>query len=325
MKRTGKTVGAIMAALLAAALLWLSFRDIDWPDFIADIRICDWRYLLLSAIAGGLMPACRALRWRLAVIPFDRSVTRRTAVTANYAAYLMNMAVPYTHEATRCMLVHRRSDRDASSYDRLVGIAVMERVCDACLLLLLLVFVCVSSPAVYGAFFKGLLGTQSGRRTAIVAAVSVAAIFSVFMIMSTKFSDRNRFLASVHRFMKGVRDGFRSIARLDRPWLFWFYTAAIWFIYWLQIRMMSVAMPQMSEVGPAGSLLLCLAGQLATVVPVPGGFGAFHYVIAVALTTVYGIQRETGMAFATLVHESQALVMIIAGSFSWLALRMKGR
>jgi len=62
-----------------------------------------------------------------------------------------------------------------------------------------------------------------------------------------------------------------------------------------------------------------LAGSLSSLVPVPGGFGAFHYVVASALAAVYGIPWEAGIIFATLSHESQTVTMLICGGCSYAA------
>ena len=54
-------------------------------------------------------------------------------------------------------------------------------------------------------------------------------------------------------------------------------------------------------------------------VPVPGGFGAYHYLISLALSTLYGIPAEQGLIWATLSHESQAITQLLAGGASYLA------
>ena len=51
--------------------------------------------------------------------------------------------------------------------------------------------------------------------------------------------------------------------------------------------------------------------------PVPGGFGAFHYIVALALSTVYSLPFDLGIIFATISHESQSLMMAVTGLASY--------
>ena len=71
------------------------------------------------------------------------------------------------------------------------------------------------------------------------------------------------------------------------------------------------------------ALFLSLVGGLGFAVPVPGGIGAFHYVISLALLGVYGIPMEVGVIYATLSHTSQAITQILfgAGSYAYEALK----
>ena len=57
-----------------------------------------------------------------------------------------------------------------------------------------------------------------------------------------------------------------------------------------------------------------IVGGLGWVVPVQGGLGAYHFIVSLALLKVYEIPQTMGVVFATISHESQALVMIICGA-----------
>jgi hypothetical protein len=65
------------------------------------------------------------------------------------------------------------------------------------------------------------------------------------------------------------------------------------------------------------ALFLSLVGGLGFAVPVPGGIGAFHFVISLALVGVYDVPMETGIIYATLSHTSQAITQLVFGLFSY--------
>ena len=58
-------------------------------------------------------------------------------------------------------------------------------------------------------------------------------------------------------------------------------------------------------------------------VPVQGGLGAYHFIVSLALASVYGIAQTTGVVFATISHEAQALVMILCGVVSFISITQK--
>ena len=88
---------------------------------------------------------------------------------------------------------------------------------------------------------------------------------------------------------------------------------------------MAGAIAGLSSLGPMDALFLMLVGSLSSLVPVPGGFGAFQYLVALALSTVYGIPFGVGIIFATLSHESQTLTMIVCGTASYIDETLQGR
>ena len=67
------------------------------------------------------------------------------------------------------------------------------------------------------------------------------------------------------------------------------------------------------------ALFLMVVGATSSVVPVPGGFGAYHYMLSLAVQGVYGIPMATGIVLATLSHESQVVVQLLCGGASYFA------
>ena len=105
---------------------------------------------------------------------------------------------------------------------------------------------------------------------------------------------------------------------MEKKWAFMLQTALIWAMYWLQIVFLTHALPAAEGMGIVDALFIMLAGSIASFVPVPGGFGAYHYLVALSLSSLYGFSWQMGIVFATIAHESQALTMIITGASSFL-------
>ena len=77
-----------------------------------------------------------------------------------------------------------------------------------------------------------------------------------------------------------------------------------------------------SHLGLLESVTIQAVGTFGYVVPVPGGLGAFHYFTSMALT-IFDVPQADGNTYATIVHESQMLMFVIAGAVSFII--MSGR
>ena len=93
--------------------------------------------------------------------------------------------------------------------------------------------------------------------------------------------------------------------------------------YWFMAASTVWAAPFLDNLDLIDALFLSLVGGLGFAVPVPGGIGAFHFIISMALSVMYGVPVELGVVYATLAHTSQAITQILfgAGSYAYEAIR----
>ena len=150
----------------------------------------------------------------------------------------------------------------------------------------------------------------------LLLALAILCAGAVYAIWRTRA--RSAFSRAVANVCRGLLQGVLSCLRMKRKWKFFFYTGVIWLMYWLMSAATMSAMPGLDGLGPVDALFLMLAGSFGWLVPVPGGFGAFHFIVSLALSTIYGIPFETGLIFATLSHESQAITMAVCGGISYI-------
>ena len=123
----------------------------------------------------------------------------------------------------------------------------------------------------------------------------------------------------VQAFLRGLSHGFTSILRLNNPWAYLGHTAFIWGAYFVMVYVCFFAMPATEHIDIEQGLFVMIAASLGVVVPVPGGVGAYHYLVAKALE-VLSIPYVEGLAFATLVHASQALMLMSTGVIGFIGL-----
>ena len=315
-----KVIRYALSAAFAALLLWFSFREVEWADFIAVLKSCRWGFVLLSMAAGALAFWVRGLRWRQLLLPIDPTITRVVTFNGINIGNISNFVFPRIGELVRCGVISRHSKN--ATDEKVLGTVVLERSWELLVMLLLLVVVVTGGFDRFGTFFVEQIWTPMSEKfdvnlwwiVAVIMLVGVGAVYAVW-----RFRERNTFCGKVCNVFRGLLQGFSSCLKMERKWLFFAYTLLIWLIYWLMAASTVWAAPFLGGLDMFDALFLSLVGGLGFAVPVPGGIGAFHFIISLALSALYGIPMEMGVVYATLSHTSQAITQIIFGLGSYAA------
>lgn len=330
-----KTIGYILSAVFAVMLLWFSFRDVDWKDFMDGVKSCRWEFIALSMAAGSFAFWLRGLRWRRLLLPIDDSITRITTFNGINIGNISNFVFPRIGEFVRCGVITRRSAQmDGSksseneglsgkkaSYEKVLGTVVLERSWELLVMLLLLVVVVVGGFNRFGSFVLAQILQPFADRFQFSVwwlVVALMLIIAAAVGIVWKFRKVNKFCGRIWAIVRGILQGFSSCLRMEHKWLFFAYTALIWMMYWFMAASTVWAAPFLENLDLIDALFLSLVGGLGFAVPVPGGIGAFHFVISLALSAVYGIPVEQGVVYATLSHTSQAITQILFGTGSYI-------
>ena len=324
MKDTLKKIFKYLAsAAFAILLLWVSFRDVEWSEFVTGVRACRWEYIALSMVAGSCAFLLRALRWRRLLLPIDPTISTVTTFNGVNIGNVSNFIFPRIGEFVRCGVITRRSK---ATYDKVLGTVIMERSWELLVMLLMLVLVVIGGFDRYGTFFVEKIwqpmSMKFGGYTWMMAIGALLLLaLSAYLVWYKR--DKNRLCSKIWSIFRGVGQGIATCVKMEQKWLFFAYTLLIWMMYWLMASSTMWAAPFLSELNVMDALFLSLVGGLGFAVPVPGGIGAFHYVISLTLLGVYGIPMEVGVIYATLSHTSQAITQIVfgAGSYAYEALK----
>lgn len=321
----------IISAAVAGVLLYFSFREVKWEDFTEGLRTCRWEFIILSMAAGVAAFWFRGARWRQLLIPIDPQTRRITTFNAVNIGYIANFVFPRIGEFVRCGVVSRRSEGGKASYDKVLGTVVLERGWDMITMLILLILLLVARWEKFGDFFVREMWEPIMARTEsgiwwIVAGAAIVIIISATVITTWHTQNKNALINKICKVLRGLAEGLSSCLKMDHKWRFFGSTALIWAMYWLMAAATMRSIPALDNLTIIDALFLSLAGSLGWLIPVPGGFGAFHFIVSLALQAIYGIPFEMGIIFATLSHESQAITMALfgCGSYAYEAFRKQG-
>lgn len=325
-KKIGNIIKYALSALMAGALLWITFKGIDWEMFKQGLANCKWGYVLLSIVIGVYSFWIRSRRWRETILPIDPSTSRLTTFNAVNISYIINMVVPRGGEVVRCGIITRHSAKDANgqkmaSFEKVVGTVLVDRLWDTLVMILILIVIFFAFKERWGSFFSDKLDSINFSSTYILLiAVGVALLLSLLCYL---FHDKNKVLGKLWNFAKGILVGVRDSFKMPSVGRFITLTVLLWFSYWATSAAVILALDGVGlgfeNLGGLDALFLMSVGSISSIIPVPGGFGAYHYLICMALSTIYGIPTETGLIFAVLSHESQALAQILCGSASYIS------
>ncbi|MFN2313714.1 MAG: hypothetical protein ABR531_04615, partial [Bacteroidales bacterium] len=150
--------------------------------------------------------------------------------------------------------------------------------------------------------------------TVIVVLLTITAAVMFFMLRK-RLSGYPLF-GRLYSFSDGLLDGLKSIAKLRRKWEFVILTIVLWISYFFMSYFPLLCLDSTAELGMAGAMFILVIGSFGMAAPVQSGLGAYHWIVSRGMLVAYAIPLEEGLAYATLEHESQMILIAIAGAIS---------
>lgn len=283
-------------------------------------RLSDVSYswVLLSIFLSILSHLLRAYRWNLMLAPLGYKLETGRSFLAVMSGYLANLAFPRLGEVTRCGVLKKNDDVPISIS---FGTVVIERLIDV---LILASVIAIDFFVEFDKIYDFFLDSVDMERFAIDKSMLMiwAFVFLVLGIVGVVLMRRllrhdftNPYLKKGQEKIKDLILGFMSIRRLENVWGFVLSTIGIWFFYYLMSYVIFYSIPETSGLGLGAGLSILAAAGVAMATPVQGGIGAYHALVSGVLI-VYGVDSVTALFFATLLHTSQVIFMLVFGGAS---------
>jgi uncharacterized protein (TIRG00374 family) len=301
--------------LLGALALWYCFRNINFDEFVAQLQSVNYFYITLSMVIGFIAFIIRALRWNIMINTLGNKPAVYNTYNAVVIGYIANLAIPRIGEVARCASLYKTNKIPVNS---LFGTVVTERIIDMLSLFVIMFLIFFLRMDLFSTFVKERIITPWKPvfenlsflliLLIIIAVVVAIAVGYIFFRRLMRRPSMRKFKAMLN----GLAEGLKSVFKMKKNVHFIVYTILIWISYWLNSYLVIIAFPATSMLTPSDGLLLMAIGSLGWIVPVPGGFGSFHTLVAWGLM-MYGIDFDKGVIFATLSHETQLLVMVFFG------------
>ena len=323
-KKAANIIKYSLSAVLAVVLVWFAFKGVDWKAFWSGLQQTRWIYVALYFVVALLAIVFRVERWYALMRPLDPEIRRLHVWDALNVGNVINIVLPGAGEFARCGYVSSKR----MTYDKAFGTIACERLCDVVAIVILLITALTLKWDSFGPFFfenvwQPMADRLGGGLVWLIAAV--VSLTAGFFWAVFRWRDSVRWFGRIADMLKGLGTGFASVARLENKWGFALSTVGIWTMYVLMLWSTIRALPQLDSLGMVDALFLSAVGNLASVIPVPGGIGAYHYLVALSVQSLYGAPWETGILLATLGHEAHAILIIVVGVISYAHLTLQKR
>jgi uncharacterized protein (TIRG00374 family) len=312
----------VISLLVAIALLYYVFRDWDLGDVVNRFKQVEYSWVLFSVFLSIISHVLRAYRWNLLLAPVGyTSLSTYRTFKAVMIGYLTNLIAPRLGEITRCGVLKRT---DGVNMSASIGTVVAERIFDFLGLLSLIVFALALEFERLSSFFVDFTNDKLGGIHMTSARLGLILLFGFILagglITLWWFRERIKrkpFYYKLRSFIREMINGFTSVLRLKKRRWFWLSTVFIWVLYYIMAYVLFFSVESTSHLGLTAGLSILIMGGLGMSAPVQGGFGTYHILVGSILLT-YGIAEKDGFFFATLVHTSQTLAVMIFGGISLL-------
>jgi uncharacterized protein (TIRG00374 family) len=297
--------------LVGLVLLFYAFKNVQLDDFLSKLNLTRYGWIIGSMLLSLVAYVSRAYRWQLLLRAADQKVSTFRLTLAVFVGYLANLAFPRLGEVVRCAVLKKTNQIPVSLS---IGTVVTERIIDSLVLLFFLIIALLLEFDLIVTYFENIFSTYHIPLDGILyAALTLLMIFSILVLVilrtHTPLSQRTKKMASE------VLKGILTIKSIQIKSLFLITTTVMWLTYFLMSYMIFFALEETSSLSLTAGFMLLVSGGIALALPVQGGIGTYHAMIAMMLG-LYGIENTTGLFLATLLHSSQILSVVIFGGIS---------
>lgn len=300
----------------AETLASFSLVDKLWTDF----RSVHIGWIFLSIGIYLLSNLSRAMRWIMLVEPLGKKMGVRNTFMAVMVSYLANTLLPRAGEVAQCGVLSRY---EGVGMDKLLGTITVSRILDVlCLATVVGLMFLFEFDKVWG-FFAGNELTQgtdgAGNSLWILAAIAIAGLAALgAVIWQREKLMRFGIFKKIYGLLLGFWEGIISVRKLKNVPLFIFHTIFIWTCYFLMHYVAFFAFDPIAGLPPEAGLTIFVFGSLGMVIPVPGGMGAYQYLVALALTTFYGVMQAEAFSAGNILFWPIFITNISLGFLSFV-------
>ncbi len=303
--------------------LFFVFKDINWETQVSKMLQANKAWLGFGIGLSVLSHWIRAYRANLMYKAIGYKVSNSNSFMAVLVGYMFNYLIPRAGEVSRCASLLQTSQLPI---DKTLGTVVTERIVDLLILILILGVILLMQFEVIWDFIQSHLPQQNeGLSTLQITLIAVFLLLLAIVFFKWKYVTNLATVKKITTLLQGFKEGVLSIFKLEKPILFIVLSVAIWLGYILMMYFCLFALEATSALSFIDCLTVFAIGTIGVVLPAPGaGAGTYHFFVTQALL-LFSVPKEDGLAYATLVHGSQMILLIILGLIASVVVMIQKR
>lgn len=313
---------------ISAFFIYLAFSNVGIEKLIDDIKDAKLVWVLAAIAAGLISCVSRAMRWQLLAEPLGYKTKFWNSFHGVMVGYMVNFAIPRGGEVARAAITSRVEKIPLTT---MIGTIVAERLVDLlCMGIVLLMAIGLQFDTIMQAFemfssgSSGETGGEGGGLSLIQIGLIGMAVLGIIFLVFRKRIQQLAIYKKVIEFVKGFGEGIKSLLTLKKPIQFILHSVVIWSMFYLMVFLCFFSLPATQHLGWEAGLTCLVMSTIAILLPAPGGMGTFHYFVSLGLT-LYGVNRDDGVVYATIAHASQMIMFIGIGAISMILLLITQR
>lgn len=312
--------------------MWLTFRKENLSEIFHKISLADPYWLGLSVLLALGAFYSRAVRWIMLIEPLGYKPKLSSTLNALFLGYFANLAIPRIGEITRCGAL---ATSEKVPFNGLIGTVIVERVIDLVMLFFSMLLVAILEYDMLSRFLsEKIVDPLKMKFDFLDNPIVLAGIFLAFVAiiwLLWKFTRRKSegkkesgFVIKIRGILHEVAQGFKAILRMKNTGWFIFHTLLIWIFYFLMTWVCFFCLESTSHLDMKAGMFVLVVGGLGMSAPVQGGIGAYHYIVSQGLQ-LFGVSSTDGIVYATLVHTTQTLLVVVLGLYAMGMLFVTGK
>ena len=309
--------------LIGVFFLYYVFRDTNWADLFTKLKKANLNWLAAGMVVALISHWLRAYRATLLYQAIGFKVSSIDSFYGVLIGYMMNYVIPRAGEVSRCAALVKTS---GMPIEKSFGTVVTERIVDMVILLLILGAIFLIQFEQLVDFIKSNSNSNnvtSGSFPWKWIVIALVILTSVLLYAIRKKLMKSPLFAKLFTIIQGFSDGLLSIRHVKKPFLFILLSVLIWIGYIFMMYLCLFAFETTSYLTFIDCLTVFAIGTIGVVLPAPGaGAGTYHFFVMSALL-IFGVPKEDGIAYATMVHGSQMILLLFLGAIASLLVLIK--
>lgn len=312
----------LITGLILFVSIYFAIDGINFAELFEILKTINWFWVILPMPIVILSHLARAFRWRTFLSPFHKAKSILNLFSATIVGYLLNNITPRGGEFVRPYIY---SKREGISYSSTFATIIVERFTDLVTLGLITSFIfIVNRDNIANAFPANTDPMVLIYISLIILFVLVLSIYPPFVnfILRVFIKPISPSIAEkLKELFEKFRTGLVIIKSPSKYLQISFESFLIWLLYALPLYILFFAFNfhEQYNLGIYDAVLLVVVSGIGvTIAPTPGAIGVYHYLIQIALSQLYGMKMELGLAFATVAHAQAKIIELLVGTLFFI-------